>query len=148
MEGKENLRLEYKEICENWRYLVDQRFKIFQLFYTVTSGLAVAFVVLKGRRFSYHEYLVPFLGILTAAVTWMLDTRRRILDYTILSRGKELESNRYLSIGEGQFTKLDESAEKGTKLFGKIPITYTLALRVLYLSIIVLWVLVLVAPGE
>lgn len=138
-DNTENLRIEYPEVCANWRFLVDVRFKILGFFFTLITGLGIAFTYSENDTVKGVIFIGGFVSIFSI---YILELRNRTLYRTILRRGVYLES--LLKIADGQFQGLNQSWKKDNKK--GFLLTQSHVIDTLFITLAIIWLDILVVP--
>jgi len=106
MPENEVLRTEYIEVGQNWRFLVNVRFKMLGFFLTLITGLGIAFTLTDAD----FRFFITIAGLVSSISIWIMEKRNRTLYRIMMDRGVKLEAR--LGITDGQYRLLQESWNK------------------------------------
>lgn len=126
----DNLKTEYEQCFENWRFLVGLRFRVLAFSLTLTSALLYAIFALPFRE-KIFQYLFSIIGIISSWSVIMLEGRNRQLYYSCIRRAKEIE-------GQNGIAHEMDSAP------GKFTAWHTGAIKILYGIMLSIWIIMLI----
>lgn len=136
---QQSIRDEYKLVFEGYKFFVSIRFIVAAFAMSIQSALLTIYnqAVKENRLNGFAIFIVAML-FLTALI--IVEWRTTFLFRTLLKRGTELEFQ--LGFPNGFFHRIAElSEQKGFRRF----ITHTWGINLVYVSVFILWVILLVA---
>lgn len=137
----DNLRTEYHEAGENWRFFIKTRFIAVGYFATFNS-LLLALVGWVIKELPYTTKIIvlsiiPPFGAIMSLVFGLMDYRSLQLFLACLSRAKKIEE--HLSLKNGLYYCLDKAGKREKTSW--FTITHSKAIFVVYACMYILWVL-------
>ncbi|MBI5675780.1 MAG: hypothetical protein HZC48_08170 [Nitrospirae bacterium] len=103
----DELKVEYDQCFDNWRFLVGLRFTVLAFFLTLTSALLYAVFTQPIFNNKPYQYLVSIIGIVSSWAIIMLEGRNRQLYDVCINRAKAIEKQFYTTQGQQQSTVSD-----------------------------------------
>lgn len=125
---------EYKELGENMRQHSNMRFAQMTLFFALTAGLLSVIFTSNPPLSSLLRFVLKVGGVITSAVFWVME--ERVADYWHHYRRRAAELEKEL--GYKQYTTCPT----------KTIVTATNAVRALYASILLFWIVALIWPSN
>jgi hypothetical protein len=96
MDTDEELRTEYEQCFDNWRFLVGLRFTVLAFFLTLTSGLVyVVFAMHEALHPIRFQIVVSVIGILASGLVWIMEKRNKELYAVCIQRAVQIEDAWY-----------------------------------------------------
>lgn len=135
-EHQENYRTEYKELSSNYRLYSSWTFIVAGFTMAIQSAFFTFYgQALQSSNKPIHGNTVAVVGIITLISSLVIERRTIQLFSAMIKRGKELEFNLGLTVG--QYSRLSELRipAKGFHRF----ITHTWGFRLIYGTIGILW---------
>lgn len=96
------MHLKYSQACETWRFFMDMRLKVIAIFFTLTSGLLLAY------KWAHEKNAGQFIAIVAALMTVTfigMEWRCRMMYRKANEYAEKLEA---INDPAGFYTKLDE----------------------------------------
>lgn len=150
--SRDDLRATYGAIVDYHNGLVQTRFTVAGLFLAANGFLAAGFF--QSDVATVPWYVLPALGILLAAICWLLEVRTYHLLMSLGSRGLCLESELGISHSHGFFSLMERQQTRPRLLvtrlrlplnkFVRYVVSHSFGIGVLYGSVAVFWMAIIV----
>ena len=148
----DNLRAAYNAVVDYHNSLVQVRFTIAALFFAANGFLAIGFFQQPGS--ALIRIFLAFLGMVMAAICWLLEVRTYQLLENLGKRGEYLEKSLGLRKDQGFFSLmklqpvepkwLPTTREMPEKWFGRDLVSHRVAFSSFYIIVLVLWLVMLI----